>query len=263
MKRLTLFLLMVALISFLPCSSIAETLSLSTYYPAPFGVYNQLRLVPGVAPACNDNNDGLMWVDSTTFEIMMCRGSKAITTVGAWTQNTNTPPNIWSTDPTANVGIGLTEPKARLHIKGTGNENIFMAEVSGGKETISYDSSGILKLVGGGIWADEFWRKSDISLKENITPVSGLDTILRLEGIQFKWKKSGKTDIGLSAQNVEEVLPDLVATDPQTHMKSVKYGNLVAPLIEAIKEQQIQIEEMRIRHQLLRKEFEALKGDRL
>jgi len=171
MKRLTLFLLMVALISFLPCSSIAETLSLSTYYPAPFGVYNQLRLVPGVAPACNDNNDGLMWVDSTTFEIMMCRGSKAITTVGAWTQNTNTPPNIWSTDPTANVGIGLTEPKARLHIKGTGNENIFMAEVSGGKETISYDSSGILKLVGGGIWADEFWRKSDISLKENITPV--------------------------------------------------------------------------------------------
>jgi hypothetical protein len=40
------------------------------------------------------------------------------------------------------------------------------------------------------------------------------------------------------AQEVEKVYPDIVHTNPNTGMKSVEYGNLVAPLIEAVKEQQ-------------------------
>ncbi|MEK7354955.1 MAG: hypothetical protein AAB250_00800, partial [Bdellovibrionota bacterium] len=48
-------------------------------------------------------------------------------------------------------------------------------------------------------------------------------------------KGKGK-QIGVIAQEIEEVAPDLVVTDPISGMKSVKYGNIVAPLIEATKE---------------------------
>ncbi len=47
------------------------------------------------------------------------------------------------------------------------------------------------------------------------------------------------------AQEVEIVFPELVKTNPDTGFKSVEYGNLVAPLIEAIKEQQAEIEILR------------------
>jgi len=167
-------------------------------------------------------------------------------------------------DPAGNVGINANSPSARLHVIGAAGANTFLAATNGGAETLTFDNNGDLRLVGGDMWSDAYWYNSDITLKENIEPVSGLDTILRLEGIQFNWKKSGQADVGLSAQNVEKVFPDLVATDPQTHMKSVKYGNLVAPLIEAIKEQQAQIEELQKRHQLqfnaLRSEIEKLKA---
>jgi trimeric autotransporter adhesin len=78
---------------------------------------------------------------------------------------------------------------------------------------------------------------SDRRLKQNIVPLSSsLPKILSLNGYTFDWKKDGKHDIGVIAQEVEKVFPDIVHTDEKTGMKSVEYGNLVAPIIEAIKE---------------------------
>jgi len=105
----------------------------------------------------------------------------------------------------------------------------------------------------GNVTAHAFFYVSDENLKENIKPVSGLDTIMKLEGVKFNWKENGVADVGVTAQNVETVLPELVATNPQTKMKTVKIGNLVAPLIQAVKEQQAQIE-------ALKKEIEELKA---
>jgi hypothetical protein len=50
------------------------------------------------------------------------------------------------------------------------------------------------------------------------------------------------------AQEVEEIFPNIVHTNPNTGIKAVEYGNLVAPLIEAVKEQQkiIDIQQKRI-----------------
>jgi ribonuclease PH len=56
--------------------------------------------------------------------------------------------------------------------------------------------------------------------------------------------ESGATEIGVIAQEVEEVVPDVVNTNGEG-IKSVKYGNLVGVLIEAIKEQQTQIDELK------------------
>lgn len=73
-----------------------------------------------------------------------------------------------------------------------------------------------------------------------------------LDGVSFDWKESGEKSVGVIAQDVEKVFPELVKTDDATGLKSVEYGNLVAPLIEAVKEQQKQINS-------LKAEVEALK----
>lgn len=95
----------------------------------------------------------------------------------------------------------------------------------------------------GNVKAVTFLNSSDERLKENISKIeNSLDKILKLNGVSFNWKGNGEKGTGLIAQNVESVFPELVKTDINSGMKSVEYGNLVAPLIEAIKEQQKTIE---------------------
>ena len=84
---------------------------------------------------------------------------------------------------------------------------------------------------------------SDKRLKRNIeTITNAVDTVSKLRGVNFE--KDGRHSTGVIAQEVEEVLPQVVHTDPDG-MKSVAYGNIVGILIEAIKEQQKEIEELK------------------
>lgn len=81
---------------------------------------------------------------------------------------------------------------------------------------------------------------SDAKLKENIKPLdSSLEKLLRLNGVSYSWVKDGEKDIGLVAQNVEEVYPELVKE--KDGLKQVDYEKLIAPVIEAIREQQKEI----------------------
>jgi len=103
--------------------------------------------------------------------------------------------------------------------------------------------------LGGSMEADAYYYNSDRSLKKNIKPIeNALDKVLQLNGVSFDWKKSGEPSLGLIAQDVEKVFPELVA--PNTP-KSVQYANLVAPLIEAIKEQQKEINNLEARIMIL------------
>ena len=84
---------------------------------------------------------------------------------------------------------------------------------------------------------------SDKRLKRNIeTITNAVDTVSKLRGVNFE--KDGRHSTGVIAQEVEEVLPQVVHTDADG-MKSVAYGNIVGILIEAIKEQQKEIEELK------------------
>jgi endosialidase-like protein len=101
--------------------------------------------------------------------------------------------------------------------------------------------------------AGVFLYASDQALKSNIKLLpNALEKILQINGVSFNWKDTGRSDIGVIAQNVEKVYPELVSTDSKTGLKSVEYGNLVGPLIEAVKAQQKEID-------ALRKEIDALK----
>jgi hypothetical protein len=96
--------------------------------------------------------------------------------------------------------------------------------------------------------ANDFISTSDIRLKEDIKPLeNSLEKIKQLNGVDFKFKDSEKRNIGLIAQNVEKVLPELVHEfdkDGELY-KGVSYDKLVAVLIEAVKEQQVQIDELK------------------
>jgi|GEM_PF-6028955 len=101
---------------------------------------------------------------------------------------------------------------------------------------------------------------SDVRFKNNIKPIpNALSALMQLNGVYYMWDinrfpnrgfKSTR-DIGVIAQDVENVLPELISTDHEGY-KSVDYSKLTAVLIESIKEQQLQID-----HQ--QQEIEALK----
>ena len=94
------------------------------------------------------------------------------------------------------------------------------------------------------------FHSSDERLKYNIAPIKGaLDKINQIGGYEFDWNdKSEHTghDVGVIAQEIEKVLPELVV-DRDTGYKAVRYDKIVALLINAIKEQQLQIQELKKR----------------
>ena len=86
---------------------------------------------------------------------------------------------------------------------------------------------------------------SDRRHKTNIQTIEdSLGLVESLRGVTFDWVDTGLPSIGLIAQEVEDVLPELVSTNEEG-VKSVSYSNLVGVLIEAVKEQQAQIDELR------------------
>jgi hypothetical protein len=92
---------------------------------------------------------------------------------------------------------------------------------------------------------------SDVRLKKNVKSVCGaLGKITSLRGVNFQWKNAGddpSEQLGLIAQEVEPVFPEIVTTGPNG-MKAINYSGLVAPLVEAIKELEKKVCELTARN---------------
>ncbi len=89
---------------------------------------------------------------------------------------------------------------------------------------------------------------SDQKLKTNVKDIEyGLDTIMKLKPKQYDWKKDDRHDIGFIAQEVEEVIPEIVKDNEwfDDKIKTMDYEKLTAVLIKAVQEQQQQIEELK------------------
>ena len=93
--------------------------------------------------------------------------------------------------------------------------------------------------VTGVVTATDFNATSDARLKTNVQVIPDpLDKIVRIDGVSFNWIKDNKPSMGVIADNIQEVLPDLVSDgDPKT----VNYNGLIGLLIEVVKDQQTQI----------------------
>ena len=132
-------------------------------------------------------------------------------------------------DANGDVGINTTAPTMTFYVNGT----------SGGAQA----------------WV----QSSDGRLKKNITQISdALGIVERLRGVRYEWRSAdertigtsldlpaGQKEIGLIGQEVAKVVPELVSS-PQgpEGTYSLKEANLVAVLVEAIKEQQAEVIQM-------------------
>ena len=124
-----------------------------------------------------------------------------------------------------NVGIGTNTPSQKLSVNGN----------------ICYTGS--------------IGACSDIRYKKNLTPLTGaLNSVLSLHGIYYNWDTDRFKDkaftndrqLGFSAQEIEKLFPEIVQTDAKGY-KAVDYSRLTPVLVEAVKDQQKEIEELKAR----------------
>ena len=170
------------------------------------------------------------------------------------------------------IGIGTTTPALTLDIQGDfGRQNgaatlhLFGSQIADtGNGVLSLQSGGsvvafdgndsvgigtstptaVLDVVGD-VLANSFSSSSDERFKTNIIQLTGVvEKLSQIRGLSFEWseayarsgKSSGKRQIGVLAQEVESVFPELVTTYGDQGFKALDYGRLSAVLIEAVKE---------------------------
>lgn len=161
------------------------------------------------------------------------------------------------------MGIGVAQPLAPLQIVGGTDANLsdngalLIGSVRSSNIVIDQNeiqarSNGkphtlTLQMAGGDVRVNgRVIEGSDSRLKEQISPIeNSLERILALNGVsfRFRWENSG-TNVGLIAQEVEKIFPEVVEVDSKGH-KGISYTRLIAPLIEAVKEQQVEIISLR------------------
>jgi hypothetical protein len=120
---------------------------------------------------------------------------------------------------------------------------------SGGSNRMVLDASGNVTFSG------NVTAYSDIRLKENIRPIANaVDLVGQMRGVFYTEKETKEARVGVIAQELEKVLPEVVRDNeqynPQTgktedSIKSVNYGNIAGVLIEAIKELKAEVEELK------------------
>ena len=171
--------------------------------------------------------------------------------IALWTRNsggTNASEKMRITD-AGNVGIGCTSPNYKLQVVG---------DIAADGGTLRAASAVISTTI---------TACSDIRYKKNIMPLSNaLSNVMKLQGVTYNWKVSefperyfnDKKQIGIIAQELEKIYPELVETDAKGY-KTVDYSKIAPILIESIKEQQQQIKGQQEQIDLLKSQLEEIK----
>lgn len=144
------------------CFAAEESITVTTYYPSPYGVYNEMQLYPHNDPvgSCSSSRDeGLMYydLDEHTLKVCMCKNPPACSTYGwspasgYWAPSPTNPDNIYNTNP-GNVGIGTTDPQGlKLFVNANNGvrNGIQIADprghylsIGGGIDTMGHNSAG-------------------------------------------------------------------------------------------------------------------------
>lgn len=157
---------------------------------------------------------------------------------------------------TITIPGGGTASDITITANNSTNETVYLTFVDGatgtqGLETdtgLSYNpSTGLISTAAltatGDVTAANFVSSSDIRLKGNIEDIDGaINKVMQLRGVSYV--KQDRKEIGVIAQEIEEVIPEVVHTAADGY-KSVAYGNIVGLLIEAIKDLQTQVDELK------------------
>jgi len=126
--------------------------------------------------------------------------------------------------------------------------NITLAPTGGKVGVGTSNPSATLEVgVGHTTLADSWVTRSSRRFKTNVQPLAGaLEKVEQLQGVSYERKADGKHEIGVVAEDVDQVVPELVSLDPETkEVQSVDYARLTALLIEAVKSQGAEIQQLR------------------
>jgi len=151
----------------------------------------------------------------------------------------------------------LSQASSELWSRGSGTDIYFMGRVGVGTSTPTPELA--LEIAGdmvvskkgnadpkdGSITAQAFYYSSDRRLKEQVQTIRDpMKQVLALRGVSFDWRDDDKHDYGFIAQEVREGIPEIVQEDPRGQL-SVDYVKVLPFLVEALKGQQREIEELK------------------
>ncbi|MFC2138060.1 tail fiber domain-containing protein [Bacteroidota bacterium] len=254
----------------------------------------QLRLTGRVSGSVNFDGSSDVTINTNISETDPQVGTIGKDYVPCWNGSTLVTGSIQ--DYEGDVGIGVKpNPSYRLNVNGSGYSGIYatgsIVAIEGiasgsqgvatgvkGKGWCGVEGEGYYGIVGrtNGIYAGYFYGdvmingtiypSSDIRLKKNIEPLeNSLAKIMEIQGVTYNWRTeefkdrgfTNDTQIGLIAQEVETVLPELISEDHDGY-KAISYSNLTAVLVEAIKEQQTVIETQQEEIESIKKQLKEI-----
>lgn len=165
--------------------------------------------------------------------------------------NTGTNPNV-TFESNGNVGLGTASPTDRLTIAGNAVptlDNAFTCGKSGQRWSAVWSANGTI-------------QTSDARMKENIQPLQyGLKEVLRLRPVSYNWisKPLQGIKVGFIAQEVQSVLNELVVLgDDENKTLGINYAEFVPVLVNAIKEQQNQMEVLKKENVEMKKQLNEI-----
>ncbi len=157
-----------------------------------------------------------------------------VTDAGLWQMATTTGSTLMVVNSSGDVGIGTASPNRKLEVNGRARIGSIPLEASFAQ--VCFSGAGDLLQCGA----------SSLRWKTNVQAFSdGLNILRHLRPISYNWKDGGAYDIGLGAEDVAKVDPSFVFTNSKGEVEGVKYERLNLLLINAVKEQQVQIEEQK------------------
>ena len=177
------------------------------------------------------NTGNLTWGD-TTADMAAISYSHSTNNMSFRVNSTN---DVMTLSSAATIGIGTETPAYKLHVAAPNTSTIAISafgEIHAGGDIQSSSSS-------------DKRQKKNIKNLEN-----ALDKVATLDGVEYDWNelasahRIGKHDVGVIAQQVEEVLPDAIERR-ENGMMAVRYERLIPLLIESIKELKSEIDELK------------------
>ena len=184
-------------------------------------------------------------------------GSGAVTTSGVQSviDNNSIAPGTLDMDDNQKILLGTGDDLEIFHdgnnsiIRDNGSGDLYMQ--NGTSNIFRVHGSGV-DVTGDMVASGNVTAYSDSRLKTDITTINdALGTVGKLRGVNYKWLRSGQSDIGVIAQEVESVVPEVVKTtevaglDGMEEVKSVDYGRLVGVLINSINELKTEVDELK------------------
>lgn len=288
-------------------SQAEETLTISTYYPAPYGVYNELRSKKMAIGDTYYDGSQYCWAPAVCTDTIYSSIDLAVK--GTVSIGTNllplTNPKLYVVGPVeadafrafeasgvyAFIEAGPNDGAADMGGYSLATSSFARTRLDGNPLVLQSRSGGNIgigtqtpddakvEVFGGTVCADTnsdglatscISIESDIRLKKNIARIeNALDKLEKIKGVTFDWRwdeyeqiarfKAKPHDIGLIAQEVEAVFPQAL-NEGIGEFKSVNYNAMVAVLVEAVKEQQKEIESQQEEIKSLKTQIQSLQS---